>query len=103
MGEQMTERLPMRLGGCTLSMAELETSRREVRLADPPLRLQQAGWLELPPPCHGNGNRAGHWRHLGQTAGRGKLDRYNRPTLPVKDVSIYPLGADFRRALGVVR
>lgn len=47
--------------------------------------------------------RAANWRHLGQTTGRGKLDRHNRPTLPVKDVYVYPLRADFRRALEVVR
>ena len=47
--------------------------------------------------------RAANWRHLGQTTGRGKLDRHHRPTLPVKDVYVYPLRADFRRALGVAR
>jgi hypothetical protein len=42
--------------------------------------------------------RAANWHHLGQTAGRGKLDREG---LPIKDVYVYPLQSGFRRALGV--
>ncbi len=43
--------------------------------------------------------RAANWIHLGQTQGRGKLDRYNRRALPVKDIFVYPLRTDFRRVL----
>ena len=45
--------------------------------------------------------RAANWCCLGQTAGRGKLDRYKRRALPVKDIYVYPLTGDFRQALGV--
>ena len=41
--------------------------------------------------------RAANWHHLGQTTGRGKLDR---EALPIKDVYVYPLDGRFRRALG---
>ena len=45
--------------------------------------------------------RAASWCCLGQTAGRGKLDRYKRRALPVKDIYVHPLTGDFRQALGV--
>ena len=45
--------------------------------------------------------RAANWRRLGQTAGRGKLDRHRRRALPVKDIYVYPLADGFRQALGV--
>jgi hypothetical protein len=43
--------------------------------------------------------RAANWFHVGQTKGRGKLDRYNQHALPVKDVYLYPLRRDYRRIL----
>ena len=43
--------------------------------------------------------RAANWIHVGQTQGRGKLDRRHRRPLPVKDVFLYPLRKDFRRKL----
>ena len=43
--------------------------------------------------------RAANWIHVGQTQGRGKLDRRHRHPLPVKDIYLYPLGKDFRRKL----
>jgi hypothetical protein len=45
--------------------------------------------------------RAANWCYLGETTGRGKLDRYKRRALPVKDVYVYPLEKGFRQALGV--
>lgn len=45
--------------------------------------------------------RAANWRYLGETAGRGKCDVHHRATLARKAVYVYPLAADFRRALGV--
>lgn len=45
--------------------------------------------------------RAANWQWIGTTQGRGKLDRRHEHGLPVKDVYLYPLRADFRRALGV--
>jgi len=43
--------------------------------------------------------RAANWVWVGETKGRGKYDRYNERTEPVKDVYVYPLRRDFRRLL----
>lgn len=43
--------------------------------------------------------RAANWIHVGQTQGRGKLDRYFRHPLPVKDIFLYPLQNQFREIL----
>jgi len=43
--------------------------------------------------------RAANWIHVGQTQGRGKLDRNHENALPVKDVFLFPLQRDFRRHL----
>lgn len=43
--------------------------------------------------------RAANWIRVGQTQGRGKLDRHTRRLLPVKDVFLYPLHSHFRRQL----
>lgn len=43
--------------------------------------------------------RAANWIHLGQTQGRGKLDRHGRRPLPVKEIFVYPLRRDFRAVL----
>jgi hypothetical protein len=45
--------------------------------------------------------QAANWHYLGETQGRGKCDVAHRATLPRKGVYVYPLRADFRRALGV--
>lgn len=45
--------------------------------------------------------RAANWQYLGETAGRGKCDVTHRAALPRKGIYVYPLAADFRRALGV--
>jgi hypothetical protein len=55
------------------------------------------------PRFRGTCYRAANWTYLGETCGRGKLDRTHRAALPRKGIYVYPLGADFRRALGVVR
>ena len=47
----------------------------------------------------GTSYRAANWIHVGETQGRGKLDRYHRHALPIKDVYVYPLQKDFRRIL----
>ena len=45
--------------------------------------------------------RAANWLKLGQTTGRTRNDRANRgPLTTVKDIYVYPLVRDFRRALG---
>lgn len=55
------------------------------------------------PRHQGTCYRAANWQYLGDTTGRGKLDRHHRAALPRKAVYVYPLRADFRTALGVAR
>ncbi len=43
--------------------------------------------------------RAANWKLLGQTQGRGKLDRYNKYSLPIKDIFVYSLNKSFRKIL----
>jgi len=43
--------------------------------------------------------RAANWIHVGQTQGRGKLDRYHQKAAPVKDIYLYPLHKHFRQTL----
>ena len=43
--------------------------------------------------------RAANWIRVGQTQGRGKVDRQHEHALPVKDVYVYPLRPDFRDIL----
>jgi hypothetical protein len=45
--------------------------------------------------------RAANWQLLGETTGRGKLDRHHRAGLARKALYVYPLRSDFRAALGV--
>ena len=42
---------------------------------------------------------AANWIHVGQTQGRGKLDRTHRYPLPVKDIYLYPIHKHFRQRL----
>lgn len=43
--------------------------------------------------------RAANWIHVGETQGRGKLDRKKLFALPVKDIFLYPLRRNFQRQL----
>lgn len=43
--------------------------------------------------------RAANWLKVGDTAGRGRNDRYSRMNVPVKDIYVYPLSGNFREAL----
>jgi len=43
--------------------------------------------------------KAANWQYLGDTQGRGKLDRRHRHAEPVKGIWVYPLLSDFRRHL----
>lgn len=43
--------------------------------------------------------KTANWQYLGDTQGRGKLDRGHRNAEPVKCVWVYPLESDFRRQL----
>jgi hypothetical protein len=46
---------------------------------------------------------AANWVEVGETAGRGRMDRHNRAREPKKRCLVYPLVRDFRRHLGVSR
>lgn len=43
--------------------------------------------------------KAANWQYLGDTQGRGKLDRLHRIAQPLKSIWVYPLVRDFRRHL----
>jgi len=43
--------------------------------------------------------KAANWIYVGQTKGRGKLDRTNSHALAVKDIYLYPLHRDYRQVL----
>lgn len=43
--------------------------------------------------------RAANWMRIGKTKGRSRQDRYKRLKVPVKDLYVYPLAADFRQRL----
>jgi hypothetical protein len=43
--------------------------------------------------------QAANWLHVGQTKGRGKLDRYNKHALPIKDIYLYPLQRNYQHIL----
>jgi hypothetical protein len=43
--------------------------------------------------------KAANWQYVGQTKGRGKYDRYNTCSKPVKAVFLYPLRKNFREVL----
>lgn len=43
--------------------------------------------------------KAANWRHLGETTGRGRNDRYSRHKVPIKDIYIYPLDRAYREIL----
>ncbi len=43
--------------------------------------------------------KAANWIYVGHTRGRGRQDRYNAYSLPVKDIFLYPLNSNFREAL----
>jgi hypothetical protein len=43
--------------------------------------------------------KAANWINVGQTKGRGKLDRKHRHSLPIKEIYLYPLRKNFRKLL----
>ena len=73
------------------------------------LRMHREGLLQLPPPRNRKGGstgrftgacyKAANWIHVGQTQGRGKLDRDHKADLPTKSIWLYPLSKHFRRSL----
>ncbi len=48
---------------------------------------------------HGTCYRAANWIYVGETKGRGKLDRNHRHSLAIKDIYLYPLDKRFRKKL----
>jgi len=51
------------------------------------------------PRFAGTSYKAANWLRLGETKGRGKLDRYKKAELPKKTVWVYPLASNFRSVL----
>ncbi len=51
------------------------------------------------PRFTGTAYRAANWLRLGQTRGRGKLEKQHRQIAPLKDIWVYPLHRDFRQIL----
>jgi len=43
--------------------------------------------------------QAANWLKLGQTKGRSRQDRYRKLKVPIKDLYVYPLTADFKKRL----
>ncbi len=43
--------------------------------------------------------KAANWTLLGKTQGRGKLDQFNKKSLPVKNIFVYPLDKKFKHTL----
>ena len=43
--------------------------------------------------------RAANWLRIGKTKGRSRQDRYKRIKVPIKDLYVYPLAADFKQRL----
>lgn len=46
--------------------------------------------------------QAANWIKLGQTKGRGRQDRHRKLKVPIKDLYVYPLTADFKQRLCTV-
>ncbi|MGH7189851.1 MAG: Druantia anti-phage system protein DruA [Terriglobales bacterium] len=47
----------------------------------------------------GTSYKAANWIHVGETKGRGKLDRNHERALPVKDIYLYPLHRNYQQIL----
>jgi hypothetical protein len=43
--------------------------------------------------------KAGNWRYIGQTTGRGRNDRYSKSRVPIKDIYIYPVDRRYKQIL----
>jgi hypothetical protein len=46
--------------------------------------------------------QAANWQKLGQTKGRSRQDRHRKVKVPIKDLYVYPLVADFKKRLCAV-
>jgi hypothetical protein len=47
----------------------------------------------------GTSYQAANWQCIGQSCGRSRGDRSHRLQVPIKDIYLYPLRADFRQRL----
>lgn len=52
-----------------------------------------------PEKYRGTSYQAANWVYLGQTKGRGRMDRYTKKQFSCKDIYVYPLASDFRNRL----
>lgn len=43
--------------------------------------------------------KAANWIYVGETTGRSRNDRYNKLSVPIKDIYLYPLNRNFREVL----
>ena len=69
----------------------------ETRYGNRPLLLET---LVDPKRFRGTCYRAANWLHVGQTAGRGRMDReHQRHGQAIKDIYVYPLARDARQRL----
>ena len=85
------------LASCLLGMASRRIARDwQERYDYRPVLLET--FVETP-RFAGTSYKAANWLYLGETKGRGKLDRYGKAELPRKTVWAYPLGRNFRRVL----
>jgi hypothetical protein len=88
----------------------------QLRRVCPDGALKQMSCSPRCPPCRrpvaagravaaGRGTcyRAANWRHVGQTQGRGKLNKTQLRLQPIKDIFLYRLNPRFRHALRQTR
>jgi hypothetical protein len=54
------------------------------------------------PRFSGGAYRAANWVRVGQTSGRGKLEKNHRQVAALKDIWLYPLHPDFRQLLSAL-
>jgi hypothetical protein len=86
------------LASHVLAQAARQLSADWERLYAHPIHLAET-FID-PERFRGTCYRAANWIYLGLTTGRGKDDQTNRPNRSLKQLWVYPLGADFRRRLG---
>jgi hypothetical protein len=85
------------LASCILAMASRRLAHDwQLRYGYRPVLLET--FVEQP-RFRGTCYHAANWILLGETQGRGKLDRHTHALLPKKAIWVYPLTKDFRRVL----
>jgi hypothetical protein len=85
------------LASTLLAMASRQLSGDWERRYGHPLVLLET-FVELP-RFRGTCYKAANWLQVGETKGRGKLDRHHEANLPRKSIWLYPLTRDFRSHL----